>query len=568
MKLTPITLRRCANCAIATFALFVVPGYAAEADHLNLQEPQRPAYLPAKAPEAFQLPPVSSDTSAKSAPQGETVIVRQIAFRGNQIIQSDELIAIAAGYLGHPLSIADLEELRQKITKHYVDLGYINSGAILRKDSLAGDTLSLDIIEGHLQSIRLTGLQRLNETYVANRLVRESDPAFNINVLRERFQLLLDNPLFERMNARLIPGDHLGEAILDIDVLRSRPYQFTLFANNYRPPSIGANAYGASGWVRNLTGYGDLLEASYQDASGGQGGGRGSLGWRLPINQAGTQLTFQLDRGRSSIIEQPMQVLDIKSVLNSKEVGVGHTFIESLRHKLTLGLNAAERENRTSLLGAPFSFTPGEPDGLTKTRALRFWQEYNFRSEKQVLALRSTFSFSHNNTQRIVGLPASAPQPESKYNFWLGQVQYGRQVLENGAQAILRASLQQTGKTLVPLDRMSIGGVFTVRGYRENQMIRDTGSVVNAEFDYPLVRNPGSGLNLSLVPFYDFGRGKNNGENAETLSSLGLASRLRWQGLNLDLVVAKRLAHAATVTSNGSSLQDHAVHVQLAYDFF
>ncbi|MFA7269762.1 MAG: ShlB/FhaC/HecB family hemolysin secretion/activation protein [Sterolibacterium sp.] len=544
------------------------PGFAADADHLNVQEPQRPSYLPTKPPETFQLPPVTPDQPAKPAAQGETVVIRQIAFRGNNILQSDQLMSIAAGYLGRPLSIADLEELRQKITKHYVDLGYINSGAVFGKDAIEGDSLNLDIIEGRVQSMRLGGLQRLNEAYVVNRLVKDSDPALNIDVLRERFQLLLDNPLFERINARLMPGARLGEALLDIDVVRARPYQLSVFANNYRPPSIGANAYGVSGWVRNLTGYGDLLEASYQDASRGEGGGRGSLGWHMPINQSGTQLSLQLDHGRSSIIEQPMQVLDIKSTLDSKDLGISQIFIENLRHKLTLGLNAVERENRTSLLGAPFSFTPGEPDGLTKVRALRFWQEYNYRAEKQVLALRSTFSFARNNTQKINSLPGNAPQSSDKYDFWLGQVQYGRQLLENGAQVVLRASVQHTQDTLVPLDRMSIGGVFTVRGYRENQMIRDTGRILSAELDYPLVRNPGSGLNLSLIPFYDFGQGKNIGEAAETITSLGLASRLRWQGISLDLVFAKRLAHPSAITNSGGTLQDHGVHLQLGYDFF
>jgi hemolysin activation/secretion protein len=549
-------------------ALLPMAGFSADGDHLNVQEPKKPAYLPAKPADTFQLPPVTLDKPVKPAAQGETVLIRQVAFRGNNLIQSDQLMAIAAGYLGRPLGIADLEELRQKISKHYVDLGYINSGAVLGKDALEGDALTLDIIEGRVQSVRLSGLQRLNEAYVVGRLVKDSDQALNIDVLRERFQLLLDNPLFERMNARLMPGARLGEALLDIDVARARPYQLSVFANNYRPPSIGANAYGVGGWVRNLTGYGDLLEASYQDASRGEGGGRGSLGWRMPLNQSGTQLSLNFDHGRSAIIEQPMQTLDIKSTLNSKDLGISQIVGETLRHKLTLGLNLGERKNRTTLLGAPFSFTPGEPDGETRVRALRFWQEYNYRSEKQVLALRSTFSFARNNTQTISGLPGNAPQPERKYDFWLGQVQYGQQVLDNGAQAVLRASLQHSQDTLVPLDRMSIGGVFTVRGYRENQMIRDSGGIISAEFDYPLFRNPGRGLNLSLIPFYDFGQGKNIGEAAETISSLGLASRMRWQGFNMDLVFAARLAHPSAVTHNGGTLQDHAIHLQLGYDFF
>ena len=121
---------------------------------------------------------------------------------------------------------------------------------------------------------------------------------------------------------------------------------------------------------------------------------------------------------------------------------------------------------------------------------------------------------------------------------------------------------------LLPLDRMSIGGVYTVRGYRENQMIRDTGSIVNVEFDYPLVRNPGKGFNLSLVPFYDYGRGKNQSEAADTLTSMGLLTRMRWEGVSLDFSFAKRLSYPNFVRSNGGNLQDKGINFQLNYNFF
>ncbi len=186
-----------------------------------------------------------------------------------------------------------------------------------------------------------------------------------------------------------------------------------------------------------------------------------------------------------------------------------------------------------------------------------------------MLALRSTFTSARNNLQELSGLPGEAAvQPANHYGLWLGQAQYARQMLDNGAQIILRGSMQRTQHLLLSLDRMSIGGVTTVRGYRENQMTRDSGSVVNVEFSYPIVRNSGAELNLDIIPFYDYGRGKNRNEAAETLSSAGLATRLRWQGVSLDLAIAKRLKHPDSVTTSGGTLQDKGVHLQVSYNFF
>jgi hemolysin activation/secretion protein len=537
-------------------------------DHLNVQEPERPGYL-APPPDNFRLPPVKPLAVPLPPERPETVLVRQIVFDGNTVISARELDALVAPYLGKRLNEADIEEIRLKITQHYIDQGYINSGALLRENALSGDTLKIGIVEGHLQAIRLHGMERLDDGYLTKRFSPEPDAVFNVDRLRERFQLMLDDPLFKRMNARITPGDSIGQAVLDVDVERARPYQLSVFANNYRPPSIDSTALGLSGWVRNLTGFGDSLEVTVQGAPHDSGGTRTALGWRMPLNTVGTQLSLQLDHGKSSVVEEPMRVLDIESVLDSKDIGLSQTIVETLNHRLTIGANHVKRENRTSVAGEPFSFVAGEPNGTTRVTAWRFWQEYSFRSEKQVVALRSTFTSARNNLDDMSGLPATTyAQADQRYRLWLGQFQYAGKIADNGTQIILRGTTQRTSHDLLSLDRMSIGGVYTVRGYRENQLVRDKGHILNVELDYPLIRSQGKNLGVALIPFYDFGRGQNQGESADRISSVGVATRVRWQGVRLDLAIAKRLSHPGSITSSGGTLQDKAIHLQLAYDFF
>lgn len=512
---------------------------------------------------AFELPPVAASDDAAIKDAG--AVVRRIAFRGNRDVPTATLETLGAPFLNRPLGAGDIEELRQRVTRHYVDLGYVNSGAVLAADARRDDTLTLDIVEGRVATIRLKGLERLHEDYVVGRLVRADDETLNVEQLRERFQRLLDDPLFERMNARLMPGSRLGEAILDVEVARARPWWLSVAANNYRPPSIGETAVNLAGGVRNLTGYGDQLDASLQHADGGLG--RGSLSWQMPLNQRGTRLSLQLDHGRSSVIEEPMSVLDIESTLDSKDVGLSQTLHETLGSRFTVGVNRLWRENRTELLGMPFSFVPGEPGGVTRVRSWRFWQEYSLRSERDALALRSTFSWAHNNLQPVSGLPAGTAVPAHDYRTWLGQAHYARQLHAGGTQLVLRGTLQASNRHLLALDQLAIGGAATVRGYRENLMLRDAGAVLNAELDHPLVRNPGAGLNLSVIPFYDIGRGRNRNEAGDSISSVGVALRNRWQGTFVDLAVAHRLTHPESVDALQGSLQDKAVHVQVGYRY-
>ena len=514
---------------------------------------------------SFVLPPLDASGSPQTA---QTITVQKVSFNGNTVISSDELQSVAAPYMGRPISPDEVEELRQTLSRLYVDRGYVNSG-VLRSPSnanSAGDTLAFDVIEGHLTAIRLHGMGRLDERYITRRLSHITDGPFNMEVLRERYQLLLTDPLIEHMNARLMPGEQPGEATLDVDVTLARPYQFMVFANNYRPPSIGANAIGLNASFRNLTGYGDLLEASLQNAPPSGAIGRASLAWSMPLGFSGTRFSLALDQGDSSVVEQPAAALGITSQLASVDVGLSQTLTESLTHKFALGLNHVRRESRTLLLGTPFSFTPNEPEGVIRETLWRLWQDYSYRTPRQVLALRSTFTQGRNNLTDAAGLPAAADSAARSFTTWMGQLQWARQVATNGAQAVARVTLQRSADRLLALDGISVGGVNSVRGFRENELVRDEGEYINLEFDYPALRNA-AGLNVNLIPFVDFGAARNLRGPNSTLSSAGLAVRLLYKAFTADLVLAKRLQQPDTTSSAGGTLQDAGIHLQVAWKF-
>lgn len=555
---------RCTTCAGLGLLLFSFAALAIDGgDHLNDQETPRPKYLKEKPNDPFKLPPVEQSTEPSNSDLSK-VNVDRVDFRGNTVFPVTDLEAIASPYVGRIVSVSELEELRQQLTKYYVDHGYVNSGVLISKDSANG-VIVFQVVDGKLTGIRLRGMERLNDNYVTKRLAKDTDGPLNINDLRERYQLLLSDPLFQRMNARLMPDTNLGEAMLDVDVERARPYQLTATFNNYRPPSIGTQAAGLNGSVRNLSGLGDLLEASLETPASQQHSDiRGSLAWHMPIGYRGTEVYFAVDHGLSSVIEQSMQALNIQSKLDSREIGLSQTLIESLKQKLTIGLNRVSRKNTTTLLGAPYSFIQGEPDGVSNEALWRFWQEYTYRSETRVLALRSTFTSGNNNVQNVAGLPATGNPIQQNFNIWLGQAQYAHQVMDNGSQVVFRYTTQNTQDKLLPLDGISIGGVNTVRGYVENQLVRDKGQIVNLEFEYPIVHNE---CKVSLIPFYGIGQGQNVGEAATTISSVGLATRSQWRHFNLDLAIAKKLSYPSAIIPNGGSLQEKGVHFQLSYSY-
>ena len=530
-------------------------GIAQSTDRPSLQQPSRPDFLSEK--QGFTLPKIP-DTSTV-APQRENIYIAQYQFQGNTVFDESQLQTLTIPYRDRTVRIDELEDLRQQITHFYIDHGYINSGARILPNALKEGVLTFDIVEGKLDDVQIQGQERLNENYIKNRLL--NDEPLNINDVKEKFQLLLTDPLIASMQGSLLPSAQSNRSILSIDVIRARPYQVTFFGNNYRPPSVGGEGGGVSSWVSNLTGLGDTLNFTFQASEGTR---LYSGGWSMPISDKGTLAYFNFTEGDSWVMESPADNTDITSKVHNIEGGISHPLIENLQRKLTIGSSFAVRQNDTRLLGNSFSFNEGVNSGHTQATVVRFYQEHIERREAQVLALRSTFS---------VGLNAlgSTPQidrnkPSSEFFAWLGQGQYAHQVLDNGSQIVLRGHVQVSNSSLLPIEQIAVGGVNTVRGYRENELVRDEGFSNSVEFHYPLFGEPNAKQVLSLVPFVDYGGAWNRNQSARYLLSTGLGLNWKFDQFNAEFYWAHKLN--TPEINQHHDLQDEGIHFQLKLDAF
>ena len=521
---------------------------------------------PVDGESAFTLPPVLPQDALRWNSPAAFQHFERVVFHGNTVVSSAELAALAAPYLGRDVGVDELEELRLRLTRLYIDRGYVSSGVVIEEQ--VGPELRFQVIEGRLAGVRLQGMQGLADDYVVRRLLPPGDAILNMDNLRERFQLLLGDPLFAGMNARVTPGEQAGEAWLDVDVVRARPHQWELRFDNHRPESLGSESVTLAGTLRNLSGQGDQLDLSLQQPTRVAAGARAAVAWRLPLGQRGTQLLLALDHSHSSVAEEPVNALDIRSRLRSREIGLSQTLVDTLRGNLSLGLARVQRESSTSLLGELFSFTPNEPSGITREQLWRFWQEASWRSERQVLALRSTLLSGHSNVRDGDGEGGTAATwPARVFHLWMLQAQYARVMNATGARLVIRAQAQRSPQRLLALDGMAIGGAASVRGFRENQLVRDQGRFINIEYEWPLMRDGGTGLNWTLIPFVDHGVGGNHAQDAVSLSSWGISNRWQWRGLSLDLTLARRMTQPASLAPGNASLQDRGIHFQLRYKF-
>ena len=486
-------------------------------------EPQIPPALPLSEP--LLSPSVPIPIPSEPIPDSpNTIIIEQFNFEGNTVFSDQELAEITKRFVGQPITFTELLQARSEVTNFYIEKGYITSGALIPPQRLTNGTVTISILEGKITEINIKGNGRLNPNYVKSRLELVTRQPFNQQRLLQALQLLQLDPVVETISAELATGINPGESILNVEFQTADTFNVNIFTDNNRSPTVGSWERGIEVSEGNLFGQGDHLEMSYTNT---QGSNIVDTLYTFPLTSRNTTLGFYFNYTDSRIVEPPFNDLDITAKSRTYELRFRQPIIQTPTEELALGLTLARRESDTSILGVGFPLSRGaEADGKTRLSILRFSQEYTNRSPKQVFAARSQLSFGVG----LLDVTLSSDQPDSQYFAWRGQAQWVR-LLAPDTLFLLRSDIQLTNQELLPLEQMGVGGMDSVRGYRQDLLLRDNVIFASAELRYPLLRTrKGQGV-LQLTPFLDFGQGWNAAGELElpdrTLLSIGLG--LRWQ---------------------------------------
>ncbi len=501
---------------------------------------------------------------------GPKIFVRQFHFIGNTVFSNQELSKLSAPYSNREISNEELQELRFRLTLLYIDKGYINSGVIIPDQKIENGVVTLQVIEGRISKIEITGLKRLRPQYIRSRLKLGAGPPLNINTLQERIQILSADPLIHTIKAVLSPGVRPGEALLTARVDEASHWSAGFEFSNDRSPFIG-EYYGQFHIAyRDLTGWGDCIRGK---VGGLKGGGDYAFDYVLPVTPRDTAILFHYDGTDVKVVEDPFEQLDIKSRSQNFRVAISHPLYKSAGCEDIIMLSAERRNSETFLLGEPFSFSPGIYNGRTRLEIMRLSNNWLLRSRYQVLNFRNVFSLGRN----VASGKRVSNGPDRNFFIWLAQFQWARRFEQlANSQTIFRTDLQLTDDSLFPIEKFSIGGAQSVRGYQENQFISDIAAVASIELRIPVWRvplpwiskGPEDGV-IQLAPFYDWGWYNDNGystnEGAKTLSSIG--SGLRWNPsprIHAEIYYGYPLRDIENKPSNG--LQNNGVYFRIGFE--
>jgi len=506
-----------------------------------------------------QLPKL--DPADKPISVLKTIKVKRIELADSTVLANDLFIKIVVPFMddANGISMEHLQQVRYLLSREYLDRGYINSGVIIPDQKIKNNTIILQSVEGSLIDVSITGTVSLDKRMIKQRILGQVESPLNINQLQGLLRLLQQDPMIQTMGARLRPSETLGRAILDLTITENSPFDIHVGFNNYRSPSVGEENLYFSGKSNNLTGRGDTLTSKFATSRGIDDL---SVNYGYPLNYHQAVINTYLTASDSILVEEPFDQIDIES--KSTTMGVSYKQYNTRTPSKVIsshyGLDV--RHSESTIAKQPNTFSLGSKDGNSDVTVLLYSLNWLERKKDAVWAW--------NNTIRV-GIDAIGATindgniPDGEFVVLQSNYQYTTRIELLRSQLSFTLGLQLSDAPLLSLEKYSIGGVRSVRGYRENQFIRDNGYRASVEWRFPLKLAQPTAMSV----FVDHALAKDQDEavtNTTSQSLTGIGFGLFWQPLN-DINIEFFVAIGITDVTEPAdkALQDRGIHLSIDY---
>jgi len=566
-----------------TLTAFLLSGllsvaYSGHADEPTFGEPE--AYTTEDSAEKLRSALPDLDEPAEANPiTSNQLFVKKIELLDYTVLKADEVRQLVQPYEAQNLTPEDLQRLRQQLTQLYIVKGFVNSGVVLPNQNVTDGRVVFRAIEGSLSEVTLSGEKTPLEGFAQRAIEREvAGPLSLVNIETGIRKLELD-PLVRRVSGKLLPGQNAGEARLSLEIEENSPLRVTASIDNHESPSVGSTSAAITLEHLNLFGYRDSIRTS---VSATEGLRDFSLSYRVPMLADRLAINTYFGIGTSEVVEEPFDDLDIEGDNASAGLNIGYKLIDRLNRQLTINSGIQYASSETELLDQSFSFARGAQEGESVSTSVSLGIEWVERWGSQLLAVRGSarrgvdwFDATRIQPGQVFRDPDTmARVPESDFTVFLLQLQWAKRLRYADSEVVINAAWQQTLDPLLSVDKFTIGGHQTVRGFRENSLLRDNGFYTNVEWRLPILRTGRlARANLTATPFIDYAQAWDRGDglptgSSSTLSSLGLSLRARpTPRLLFELSYGERLRSESLTPVEERSLQDDGLHFSLSYQW-
>lgn len=448
---------------------------------------------------------ISPLSDIDKTPAGPCFDISSIMLDGADHMFATSQQSLTLPFVNQCIDLDKINQLLKDISQWYFDQGYVTSRAYVTVQDLSSGQLTITIIEGIIEAFKMVDpTSRINTSTAFPSHVGELLNLQDIEQGLEQINRLQSN----QVSMDILPGSAPGLSVINVQSQTSKPWVISLSRDNSGQGSTGELMNGLFTSVDNLFGLNDYTYLNLQkENTSDTGKSSESIGWHwdMPLGYwnmgidvhyfdylttlnitgnkfetSGTSLTQRLFLSRVLYRNQDSKLI-LRTHLERKKI---ENFIEDV---------LLDNSSRTLSIGSiGLEYDQYLPNQIQWQLALNYYRGLRLFD-------------APDDDKRLTG------SPKAQFEKFIARIDYQKQGSLNLKESLhipllfqSQLQLQYSGDKLFGSEQFSIGGLYTVRGYKDSSISASSGAYWRNTITLPWHIPSGGNVLQNINPFIAF----------------------------------------------------------------
>lgn len=480
--------------------------------------------------------------------------VQSIVLEGVTLLSANEIAALQSPYIGKCLSLEDINALIRDITNAYVEKGHVAARALLPEQDLSTGELHISVIEGFVEGVILNDGKGLQQNQLLTAFTGLSGKPLNLRDLEQGLDQM--NRLSSNdARMKLEPGKAPGASIVHIENTPKKRWRANAGLDNSGQDSTGRDLYTLSFEKDDLVGLNDqfsLYRSADARAIGGGSPRSESMSAYMSIPYGYWTLYGSLSSYTyTSTLQGQTSDYTSSGETTTTSLGLDRVVHRDASSKTIVGVSFTKREVRNAIEQEKLKLS--SYDLATSTMRL----QHSRRFGQVVASLGGEYDHgfaalgAEQNPYDLSGVP------DTEYDKYVGTASVSVPIPPFDQSLSLRSSVfaQWSPNTLYGAEQVSVGGMYSVRGFHDESVSANMGGYSRNELTWtepmPEFLHLNSVLS-SIQPFVFYDAGyvhplTDRETDRGMLQGTGCGLRLQGDNVSLELMTGKPIDRPASV---------------------
>ncbi len=502
------------------------------------------------------------------------VAIKEVRFLNSKVLSSFRQKKIVKPFIGKCLEAETLASIIKSVNNYYQNAGYITTQVKVPKQNLQSGIFELQIIEGRVGEI-IFGKNRVIEKMQKFMAFGDAKgDVLNINDINQGIYQI--NRLQSNQAVmKIAPGSKVGESLITIDNNKKFPAKFTISKDNLGNNFTGIQRTNFSSSLDNVLFLNDNFNLNYSTNLHDNNKIKDSKSFSGSVSIPFKYNSFSYDFSRSEFKGQNQGksgAISLTGFSQSSKIALDRLLMSNVKLKITANASLTSKTSTSYLNKEKIASSERKLSianfGLTASSYLNdttsIYLNPSYSRGLKLMNAQKDQAGSLNITPRAQfdALKFYA-NFSKKFNF-----------AKIHAPLIFTSEMnaQYARRTLFGSEQFSVGGYYSVRGFRENYINGDSGYYFRNKLNFNLgsfvapfaknqdeknrdffYKNLAHLHKFSLEPFYDYGYVKNKyvDEGASgRLAGAGLKAGFNSKYFNTSLTYSFATNHSQLITSD------------------